>query len=200
MIMAAPFAQMDIQVLNSPFPFHLPSQPYVHLHVTFVITNATHPLPSYFNLPPTSKVPISIFSTFDSPESYLNPARFNSLNYMKVLQPSTSAKFGEGDWHVVKFFSSSPLSTSFLQTVFGETEVGKVWSKEWDAYPVLEPIMDDKELAKVRLDQGLYYVNGFERLISTMETEVSSNLSAVEVGADVGEGRRWRVGMSLRCC
>lgn len=65
----------------------------------------------------------------------------------------------------------------------------KVIEKEWLSYPKLSPIVDaEKELARIRLDDGLYYVNGMERLISTMETEVRSLPTlhlAVFVDADV---------------
>lgn len=82
-------------------------------------------------------------------------------------------------------FSEEALSDEFVARLFGEETVLRVWRKEWDAYPVLTPVTPEegegdsikgrtkKELAPVRLDQGSYYVNGFERLISTMETEVS---------------------------
>ena len=42
----------------------------------------------------------------------------------------------------------------------------------WAAYPQLDPITNSADFAPVRPDEGFYYVNGFERLISTMETEV----------------------------
>lgn len=75
---------------------------------------------------------------------------------------------------MVKMFSPSALSSDTLGEIFGgEENVGKSWEKVWLAYPKLNPVEREEEWAPVRPDEGFYYVNGFERLISTMETEVS---------------------------
>lgn len=171
MIIAAPFHQTGIKILNSRAPALIPPQPYVHLHVSFILTNASSPSPTYFSLPTSSTISKAIFSTLDT-SSPLPPA-FNSLNYLKRLSPAVGARFGEGEWHVIKMFSAKRLGDDLLGEIFGSGNVGKTWRKEWDAYPVLEPVLEESDLAPVRPDQGLYYVNGFERLISTMETEVS---------------------------
>lgn len=115
-------------------------------------------------------MPNTIFGTFDT----ASPSRptFNSLNYLKPLSPSVGAKFGEGTFHVVKIFSESKLGDRMLRELFGENEVAKSWEKVWLAYPKLEPVRSSAQLAPVRPDAGFFYVNGFERLISTMETEV----------------------------
>lgn len=73
-------------------------------------------------------------------------------------------------------FSENKLEGGILEEIFEGGRVGKVWRKVWKAYPVLGRIGGREEVAEVRLDVGgLYYVNGFERLVSTMETEVSGS-------------------------
>lgn len=177
-IFAAPYHQTGVSVHNSPVPSLIPRQPYVHLHVTFIITNATTPLASYFNLSDSTTMPNTIFGTFDTPSP--SPPTFNSLNYLKPLPASIGARFGnDSTWHVVKMFSSYTLGESMLDDLFGRGNVGKKWEKVWASYPQLRPVESENELAPVRPDEGFYYVNGFERLISTMETEVRWRLLAV---------------------
>ncbi|ORY55012.1 Prenylcysteine lyase-domain-containing protein [Leucosporidium creatinivorum] len=182
-ILSAPFHQTSISIHNSPLPTLIPPQPYVNLHVTFIITNSSSPSPAYFNLPPTTSMPKSIFASFDTPSAESSPPAFNSLNYLRQLSSHTSSKFGEGDWHVVKMFSKSKLSAEVLGEIFGGKEnVGRSWEKVWLAYPKLKPIVEaEKELAPVRPDEGFYYSNGFERLISTMETETVASFNAVSL-------------------
>ena len=191
-IIATPFRSSGIKIVNSRAASKIPSQPYVHLHVTFVITNATTPQPSYFSLAEKSTIPKSIFTTFSTSSSVSAPKPlFNSLNYLKPLSASTSARFGEGQFHVVKLFSAASLEGSEIEKIFGSGNVGKVVRKEWDAYPVLKPIEREEDFASVRPDQGLYYVNAMERLISTMETEVRPlPLSLSSLRADEFCGRR----------
>ena len=170
-IIATPFRSSGIKIVNSRAASKIPHQPYVHLHVTFVITNSTTPQSSYFSLPEKTTVPKSIFTTFSTPVDAPKPL-FNSLNYLKPLSAATSAQFGEGQFHVVMLFSAASLEGSEIDLIFGRGNVGKIVRKEWDAYPVLKPIEKEEDFASVRPDQGLYYVNAMERLISTMETEV----------------------------
>lgn len=132
--------------------------------------SATTPQPSYFDLPPDTRMPNEIFGTFTTPSRH--KPTFNSLNYLKALPASIGARFGEGTFHVVKMFSSRSLEPEMLDALYGAGNVAKVVEKVWFAYPQLAPVRSQDDFAPVRPDEGLYYVNAFERLISTMETEV----------------------------
>jgi prenylcysteine oxidase/farnesylcysteine lyase len=172
-IIAAPFKLSGIEIHNSLASKAIPHQDYVHLHVTFVITNATSPSSSYFNT--TASIPTSIFSTFSTTTSAPKPI-FNSLNYLKRLLPATTARFSlSGDAYVVKLFSASELDDEIISSLFGGgSNVARIQRKNWNAYPILDPVSQEKPLGRVRIDDaGLYYINAFEPLISTMETEVS---------------------------
>ncbi|KAL7337447.1 hypothetical protein BJY59DRAFT_471899 [Rhodotorula toruloides] len=158
-------------MVNSLAPSRIPKQPYVPLYVSFVMTNASAPRASYFGLPEKTVMPVEIFGTFTTSSS-CKPT-FNSLNYLRALSPETSARLGEGTFHVVKMFSDRPLEAEMLDDLFGQGNVAKTVVKRWLAYPKLEPVTKEDDFAPVRPDEGLYYPNSFERLISTMETAVS---------------------------
>lgn len=115
-------------------------------------------------------MPNEIFGTFTTPSS--SKPTFNSLNYLKALPASVGARFGEGTYHVVKMFSDHSLQRDMLQALYGEHNVAKTVEKIWLSYPQLQPVTSDSDYAPVRPDEGFYYPNGFERLISTMETSV----------------------------
>lgn len=132
-------------------------------------------------------MPTEIFGTFTTPST--RKPTFNSLNYLKPLPPAIEARFGDdsngtttGTFHVVKMFSDRSLvvglqdegtTTTLLDDLFGRHNVVKTVEKTWFAYPRLAPVTDPEgDYAPVRPDQGLYYVNAMERLVSTMETEV----------------------------
>lgn len=67
----------------------------------------------------------------------------------------------------------------------------------WDAYPQLDPVTADADYAPVRPDEGLYYVNAFERLISTMETEVRPSVLLCEASARLTQG--WTDRRRVQC-
>lgn len=86
-VLAAPYHQTGISIVTSS-PLHIPDQPYSHLHVTLVMTNATAPRSCYFN--PTwackDAAPTTVLSTFAPFEAGLSPEpRLNSLNYLREL-------------------------------------------------------------------------------------------------------------------
>lgn len=122
-------------------------------------------------MPEQTAMPVEIFGTFTTSSS-AKPT-FNSLNYLRALSAETSARLGEGTFHVVKMFSDYPLEADMLDDLFGMGNVSKTVVKRWLAYPKLEPVTKEDDYAPVRPDEGLYYPNSFERLISTMETAVS---------------------------
>ncbi|EGF97645.1 uncharacterized protein MELLADRAFT_79816 [Melampsora larici-populina 98AG31] len=169
-IIAAPFHQTGIEFDTADVSSKIPNQPYVHLHVTFVITNATTPSGKFFGLPAEEEMPKTIYSTMM--RNVLGKGQrpiFNSLSYLRNMGPKVGVI---GDLHIVKLFSEATLSTETLGEIFNLPQ-NLIWVKriEWDAYPVLNPIVDVNQLAPMKLDEGLYYINGFERLMSTMETE-----------------------------
>jgi len=93
---------------------------------------------------------------------------FNSLSYHGMVR--------EGEW-AIKIFSDHLITDEWLEEVF-EGQVGWVYRKEWDAYPRLLPTTT---FPPVKLDRGFYYVNAFEPVMSTMETETISARNAVDL-------------------
>ncbi|KAM0788030.1 hypothetical protein ACM66B_006229 [Microbotryomycetes sp. NB124-2] len=191
-IFAAPFHQAAVTMSNSKARSRIPYQPYIRLYVTFVITNASAPAPEYFGLKPGTRMPTSVFATYDT-DSTQKPT-FNSLNYLQQLSLKASEAFKHnftGPLHVVKMFSMSPLvddddqrqrgqsSSHLLDNVFGKGNVVKTWSKLFLSYPRLGP---KDSFAPVRPDTSFYYVNAFEHgLISTMETETVSGFNVASL-------------------
>ncbi|TBU28194.1 FAD/NAD(P)-binding domain-containing protein [Dichomitus squalens] len=182
-IIAAPYHQTGLKVTtgSSDLAATVPEQPYVHLHVTLLSTSARTPNASYFNLPPHAEAPTTVLTTHDGVRLRGRPEpEFNSLTYHGHVLTKEGEKrlteTGEEEW-VVKIFSKARLDDEWLRGVFGG-KVGWVLRKEWDAYPVLPPTT---EFPPVKLAEGLYYVNAFEPLISTMETETIAARNVVEL-------------------
>ncbi len=69
--------------------------------------------------------------------------------------------------YVVKIFSSSPIPDSLLNRLFGLSTISWIHRHEWDSYPYLTPT---DRFPKIQVDEGLYYSNAMESLVSTMET------------------------------
>lgn len=179
-ILAAPFASSQITILGSPASTTLNQPPveYVHLHVTLVTTTAPSFSPAYFGLKEGASVPAMILTTWDAVRHYgdaVAKPEFNSINYLnKVKDLETHG----GDEWAVKIFSSERVSDEWLGKLFGgQDKVGWVYRKEWDAYPRGRPTT---EFPPLHPDSGLWYINSFEPLISTMETETLSARNVVD--------------------
>jgi prenylcysteine oxidase/farnesylcysteine lyase len=88
-VLAAPFQQSGIEIYNSDAADAVPEQPYVHLHVTLLVTNATAPNGDLFGGKKGSKAPTTIYSTFEYADGGWNWGRrprkpmFNSLSYLR---------------------------------------------------------------------------------------------------------------------
>lgn len=88
-----------IAFVNCRFPELVPELPYVQLHVTMVVTNATVPKSAFLNV--KEPAPATIMATFESyvaGKAKVRP-RINSLNYLSKLG---KVKGAEGDSHIVK--------------------------------------------------------------------------------------------------
>jgi len=177
-ILAAPLHSSSIAFSPESMIETVPTQPYVHLHVTLLSTSSPSPDPAYFGLR-TSTAPTEVLTTFNRVREGLgDEPEFNSMTYHGKIKKANGEAWAEanGEEWVVKIFSKSRVSEEWLAKMFGK--VGWVLRKEWDAYPVLPPTTS---FPPVKLAKGLYYVNAFEPLISTMETETISARNAVDL-------------------
>lgn len=150
-----PKAASEIELLGE-FKSQLyvsPSFEYVKLYVTVVYGQVD---PSYFGIDSVFKIPTQILT----PASSSSP--FNCFA-TRLINSSHS---------ISKYFSTKPLLDEFLQTMF--VEIVQVHRENWDqpgSYPYLPPSSLDNLPAASPVDEGIYFVNTFERLLSTMETE-----------------------------
>jgi len=193
-ILAAPFHSTGIAILNSPAASLVPPQQYVHLHVTLVITSAPQPRPEPFGRSEPDKIPRSVLTTGSGWRKGGKQPDFNSLSYLRriarepapnndtapsflhaTLNASTPEDAAASDY-LVKIFSQAAVTDERLSQLFGPGTIKWTYRKEWDAYPVLKPT---REFPPIQLDEGLYYVNALEPMISTMETSTVSARNVV---------------------
>ncbi|KAF8656393.1 hypothetical protein AX16_002578 [Volvariella volvacea WC 439] len=166
-IIAAPIHQTGI-ALPADIVTQVPAQPYVHLHVTLLSTSSPTANTSYFGLGDNNQVPHMLLTTYQGVRQGGVEPEFNSLSY--------HGKIRENEW-AVKIFSKQRMEDKWLQSMFNNN-VGWIYRKEWQAYPVLPPT---QKFPPVKLDRGLYYVNAFEPFISTMETETIASRNVVDL-------------------
>ncbi|GAA97684.1 hypothetical protein E5Q_04363 [Mixia osmundae IAM 14324] len=168
-LLAAPAAQTTIEIVNSHAMSRIPQQDYVPLHVKLLVTNASTPLPSFFGLTDPQETPKTTLSTFAyANRDQVKRPKFSSLSYLRQLL--------DDQW-VIKIFSEAPFA---LDEAFAARDVLWSYDKRWLAYPYLRP---NPDLAPIELDRGLYYLNAFEPLISTMETATVASWNAVALVA-----------------
>ncbi|KAG7929972.1 hypothetical protein KL925_000714 [Ogataea polymorpha] len=158
-VLAGPYDQLNIQTNIS---VSLVSAEYVHLFVTLVRTPNLLSESSYFN---NKKTPQTILTTGGD--------EFNSIGLVGY-----SEKFQE---YVYKVFSFQTLDEQLLHDIFGN--YSNKYEKIWYSYPYLNPISRFDEF---KLAENLYYLNGMEQFISTMET---SSLAGATVAGLLAQGR-----------
>ncbi|KAJ1025100.1 hypothetical protein NDA16_002607 [Ustilago loliicola] len=193
-IIATPWHNADITLLNTPE--RVKGNPFVHLHVTLLTTSRPSPNPEYFGLGSQDAVPTTILTSDESVRRASEKKRptdddgskpapedpgseppvhakkqfkkpildFYSLNYLRSVEPQTNPRDKE---YVVKIFSAAPISDSQLDRLFDSSTIGWIKRHEWDSYPLLTPT---DRFPRIQVDEGLYYSNAMESLVSTMET------------------------------
>ncbi|KAG8751744.1 hypothetical protein FRC14_007636 [Serendipita sp. 396] len=166
-ILAAPFDTLDIQLPTNLAP--VTPAPYVNLHVTLLSTKSPTAKHEYFGLGERDTVPTMVLTTAQGIRAGGKAPEFNSLSYHGRI------KEGVDEW-VVKIFSEERIEDEWLAGVFDH--VGWVHRKVWDSYPKLPPTT---RYNPMKLSDGLYYVNGFETFISTMETETVASRGVVDL-------------------
>ncbi|EIW73268.1 hypothetical protein M231_03632 [Tremella mesenterica] len=167
---AAPWHSSPINKdLQSQFHEPIPTQKYVHLHVTLIGTTRRHASPEFFGLPSTTTIPSTILTTgHTSRNDNTPPPLFQSITWHGETAP------GSGEY-VVKIFSLTYLKESILSELLGE-EPTWVLRKEWDSYPKLKVTAT---YAPVEPMRGLQYLAALEPWVSTMETQTISARDAV---------------------
>ncbi|OCF36073.1 prenylcysteine oxidase/farnesylcysteine lyase [Kwoniella heveanensis CBS 569] len=166
---AAPWGSSRIsKKIAREFDRPIPSQPYVHLHVTYLTTSQPHPQPSFFGLPEGSFIPNMIITASSPKGSAIPPARFQSISWHGETYPGSKE-------YAVKIFSLTRLNERFLLELLGE-EPSWLLRKEWDSYPKLRPI---NAYAPVQPMNGFHYLAAQEAWVSTMETQTISGREAV---------------------
>ncbi|KAH9926192.1 uncharacterized protein B0H18DRAFT_1006933 [Fomitopsis serialis] len=177
-VLAAPLHQAAIYISPPGFAEIPPPQPYVRLHVTLLTTPSSSHNPARFNTN-DSRVPTYIMTSYNGVRQHVSPdPDFVAMAFHGQLKNADGELYQgvHGEEHVVKIFSRQRLSDEWLEGMFGK--VGWLLRKEWDAYPVLTPTTT---FPSIKLARGLYYVNAFEPLISTMETETVAARNAVDL-------------------
>ncbi|KAG8922639.1 hypothetical protein FRC02_011729 [Tulasnella sp. 418] len=163
-ILAAPNGLSGINFINSTAEF--PDVPYVRLSVTLVSTTSPFPQRSFFEPGGSSTIGLnSIMTTTPVTD-------FNSID-----QWATITRNGQTEY-IYKTFTLEPKSDEWLQKLFGQGTIGWTYRYDWDAYPYMTP---RDSFPPIKPDDKLFYVNSFEPLISTMETEILSARNVVDL-------------------
>ncbi|KAK9470687.1 Prenylcysteine lyase-domain-containing protein [Dipodascopsis tothii] len=166
-IVAAPLGQTGIGGIGAD----VRTPPYMSVHVTLVATDK--PLSrKYFRT--SGDVPTVVLTTLPANRRDMPPL-FNSISVVRYI--------AERDEYVYKIFSLVRLTRRYLELLL-EPGANVTWThqKVWEAYPSLAVAT---EFTPFALEPGLWYLNGMEQFISTMET---SSLAGANVAALIADG------------
>ncbi|TCD60722.1 hypothetical protein EIP91_009628 [Steccherinum ochraceum] len=175
-ILAAPFHSTSIS-LPPTLASSIPEQPYVKLHVTLLATTSSTSNSARFGLQAKDKVPRTVLTTAEGIRQGKKAPEFNSMTFHGKI----GRKDGEErdvEEHLVKVFSDEKVEDDWLEEMFGKGQVTWTYRRLFEAYPVLPPTTT---FPPIKLDEGLYYVNAFEPLISTMETETIASRNVISL-------------------
>jgi prenylcysteine oxidase/farnesylcysteine lyase len=160
-VIAAPLELAGVEFPNIEIDEYVfRAREYQEVHVTFVATIDLRP--SYFQL--AEVVPEVVLTIEDASVPFSSVAKLANIT-MADGRP------------VYKVFSRTALSSDLLERLFRNGTV--VNKKVIKAYPVLTP---QKEVP-ITLAEKLFYVNSFESVVSTMETETISGKNVAKLAA-----------------
>ncbi|CCE85178.1 Piso0_004760 [Millerozyma farinosa CBS 7064] len=173
-IIATPFDQANIEGDN----INIPSVEYVHLHVTFFVSNSALNA-SFFGKDLQQPFPSTILTT------PFNQSDENSSDFdIPIYSLSLIDYIEERRSYVYKIFSKEKLTDDFIREISGSrANISWVYRKEWYSYPKLHPTTNFTDF---KVADGLWYLNGMETFISTMET---SALAGANVAGLISLGR-----------
>jgi prenylcysteine oxidase/farnesylcysteine lyase len=118
--LAAPIHTSQISLPES-LTIQVPERPHESIFTTVLVTNASHPDPTYFGLKPAATAPRTILTTVgkDGKEP-----EFLSLKYHSTI------RHGEHEEYVVKILSKERLPDESLERLFGQESVKWVHTHE----------------------------------------------------------------------
>ncbi|EJT97077.1 FAD/NADP-binding domain-containing protein [Dacryopinax primogenitus] len=180
-LLAAP-AHLSPYTLPSNLTSSIPEQPYVHLHVTLLVTRTPQARPEFFGLQEGATLPDMILTT--SSKGKARVSAFNSISYHGTTRGG----------YICKIFSMSAISEDWLADAFGADNILWIHRKTWDAYPYLAPSLEDT-YAPIVLAPGVYYVSAWEPWISTMETQSLAGRNIAELVME----REWDAEVGKTC-
>ncbi|PPQ76784.1 hypothetical protein CVT24_011340 [Panaeolus cyanescens] len=160
-IIAAPFHQTN---MTSPeeVSAQVPLVSYETVHVTVVVTRSPYVNTTF----PASQSQDEDMSDVMMGKEDKRRGDFSSLTHWRYA----------GQVWVVTIKSRSSLSDDWLSRAFAH-DVEHVYRQKWE-HPVQAPTVD---FSPIRLEQGLYYLNGFESVVSSMETQIVASLNLVNL-------------------
>ncbi|KAK9452965.1 Prenylcysteine lyase-domain-containing protein [Dipodascopsis uninucleata] len=169
-VIAAPIIQTGITGMEG---LDIPEVKYITIHVTLLATNKR--LSSkYFGLLEDMPIPNVLLTTLPQGSNRMPPL-FNSISIVRYIP--------ERKEYVYKIFSPTKIQDGFLDLMFDKNgNITWKYEKIWYAYPRLDRI-DQFTPFKTKLE-GIWYLNGMEQFISTMETSslAGANVAALIVG------------------
>ncbi|TIA99996.1 hypothetical protein E3P94_01914 [Wallemia ichthyophaga] len=185
----------DYVIFATPLPLF--RVPYVDLYVTLVATNAStyardalRGLPSH---PPSMILTTDALARHTGKTSQLE---LNSVNYVQQARKgSKDDDVDVDDEWIVKIFSESPSAwgDQDLHVLFGGSQnVGWTHRHVFKAYPYLQP-ENASSLPPFEVDDGVFYINAMEPVLSTMESETVAARNVIGLlGAKLGYGKGWK--------
>ncbi|KAI1103737.1 prenylcysteine oxidase [Jackrogersella minutella] len=201
-VLATPYQFSGITYDDDVIAHPVDSIPYVKLHVT-LFASPFRFSPEFFNLKPSSKVPISVLTTLGKDDEAkagpdgVGSAGFYSATLVKVV---TNPKTQNAEY-VYKIFSPHKVTSKFLSKLLGvqvpETftspspasteEDGVVDPISWYHPTIFHPYPQKYPRVTFQdpiLGDGLYYTSGIESFISTMETSALMGMNVARLITD----------------
>eukprot|EP00742_Colponemidia_sp_Colp-10_P006681 GILJ01007162.1.p1 GENE.GILJ01007162.1~~GILJ01007162.1.p1 ORF type:complete len:465 (-),score=56.06 GILJ01007162.1:63-1457(-) len=162
-IMATPMESARVEFVGIDVPESVTSKREYQTIFTTLVKGQVNP--AYFRYKTVKDLPADFLTTEESVD-----IPFTSLSTLSLFEDGSK---------LYKLFSRSELSEELLNQIFSvrnQTEV-----TVWQAYPVLKPLQEG--FPAIRIGSGMYYVNGFESVVSCMECSMLAARNVARLAA-----------------
>ncbi|RKP22468.1 hypothetical protein SYNPS1DRAFT_31931 [Syncephalis pseudoplumigaleata] len=179
-ILAAPLDHAKFH--NDSYALDVAPVHYKRLHVTIV---RGHLNKGYFGLDDAASIPTSIMTHGEGKPSFISltqlavspPLPYRISHAPPTIDTDTSTPV----W--VKLFSNSQLGSDVLTRLFHYHDADTARHDLFRSYPLMTP-ENARSDRRTEIAPGVWYVNGMEPFISTMETETVSAANVVRLVRD----------------